>query len=76
MSVYRTIGPLVLAYDEKFWVSLGTAEIDVNENNVFFDGFGNNLFHFFCFCEKQQQPKNDKFINTSRKSLDLEIKGP
>ena len=30
----QLIGFFVLAYYAKFWVSLDTAEIDVNENNV------------------------------------------
>ena len=51
----------VLAYYAKFWVSLDTAEIDVNENNVKMS-FSMVLvllwkYFFFHFCEKQQQPK-------------------
>ena len=72
----QLIGFFVLAYYEKFWVSLGTAEIDVNENNVFFDGFDPYGLEIICFIFSVFVKNNDKFINTSRKSLDLEIKGP
>ena len=61
------MGFFVLAYYEKFWVSLGTAEIDVNENNVFFDGFDPYGLEIICFIFSVfvKNNNNQKMINLS-----------